>query len=142
MNASLHRRMKRIEVDLLPKPEPAVTVLLEPPPDADAKTIAAYLDKLALAKRSTDKVVVVKFMDDERVEKERIHGVTYVRNEWEAQMVILAGARSERGNTDRLADVLKGLSGNVLGVVEKPPPDVHTSRLRSQAGSERRSEIR
>lgn len=133
---TLKRQIDRLKVELdalKPKPESKVTVLIEPGPDEDTETIAAYLDKLALAKRGNDRLIVVQFMDGARLERGTVDGVTYVRNEWEAQMAALADQRSERGNVNRLDDVLKGLSGNVMGAVANPPPDIHTSRLSSRA---------
>jgi len=126
MSAYLERRISRLEGEVLPKPELTVTVLIEPSPDADVKTIAAYLDKLAQSKGSHGRVIVVQFFDSARLERENLDGVTYVRHEWEAQLLLLAGQRSERGNVDRLGDVLKGLSGNVLGVAARLPGDIHT----------------
>lgn len=132
---TLKRQIDRLKVELdalKPKPESKVTVLIEPGPDEDTETIAAYLDKLALAKRGNDRLIVVQFMDGARLERENVDGVTYVRHEWEAQLLLLAGQHSERGNVNRLDDVLKGLSGNVMGTVANPPPDIHTSRLSSR----------
>lgn len=120
----------KVELDALkPKPESKLTVLIEPAPDADAETIATYLDQLAQARHNQDRTIVVKFMDGARLERENVAGVTYVRNEWEAQMAVLAGQHSERGNAHRLDDLLKGLSGNVMGAVANPSGDIHAAWL-------------
>lgn len=122
---TLKRQVDRLKVTLdalKPKPEPKVIVLIEPGPDADAETIAAYLGKLAQPRRDQDRIIVVKFMSSERLQWEEADGVTYVRHEWEAQMSALAGQRSERGNVNRLDHLLKGLSGKVLGAVANSPP--------------------
>lgn len=132
MSAYLERRISRLEDEVLPKPKPTVTVLTEPGPDDDAETIAAYLNKLAQAKHSLGRVIVVQFMDGARLERENVDGVTYVRHEWEAQMLLLNGQPSERGNANRLDDVLKGLSGNVMGAVANPPGDIHAGWLGRQ----------
>jgi hypothetical protein len=110
-----------------------VTVLVEPAPTADTETIAAYLEQLARARRDEDQVIVVQFTGREPRKRGDVDGVEYVRNEWEAPMAVLAGQRSELGNVNRLDDVLKGLSGNVLGAVANPPGDVHTGWLRRSA---------
>ncbi len=136
MSAYLERRISRLEGEVLPKPELIVTVLIEPSPDADVKTIAAYLDKLAQAKGGHGRVIVVKFMDGARLERENLDGVTYVRHEWEAKLLLLAGQRSEYGNVSRLGDVLKGLSGNVLGAVANPPGDIHAGWLGRQVADD------
>jgi hypothetical protein len=129
---TLKRQIDRLKIELdaiKPKPESKVTVLIEPAPDSDAETIAAYLDKLAQAKHSLDRVIVVQYVDGARLERENVNGVTYVRHEWEAQMLLLNGQPSERDNVNRLDDVLKNLSGNVMGVVANPPGDVHAGWL-------------
>lgn len=120
---TMRRQVDRLKVELdalKPKPEPKVTVLLEPSPDAEPAAIADYLEKLARAQHNRDNIMVVRLVPltrDSRPEGEDVPGVRYVNSGWEARLAILAGQHSEGGNANRLDDVLKGLSGNVLGAV-------------------------
>jgi hypothetical protein len=125
MNTVIGKRIAKLEAALLPKQEVRVHVLLEPGPSADAETIATYLNQLAQAKRSDDRVIVVQFVGGTRLARENRDGVTYVRHGWEAQMHVLVGQPSEHGNFNRLDDLLKSLPGTVLGTVANPPRDVH-----------------
>lgn len=131
---TMRRQVDRLKIELdaiKPKPERKVTVLLEPGPDAEPAAIADYLEKLARAQHNQDNIMVVRLVPLTRYSdpgRDEVPGVRYVNSEWEARLAILAGQHSERGNANRLDDVLKGLSGNVMGAVANPPPDIHASR--------------
>lgn len=135
---TLRRQVDRLKADLdalKPKPEPKITVLMEPGHDAEPAVIADYLEKLAQAQHNQDNIMVLRLVPltkESCPARDDVPGVRYVNSEWEARLAILAGQRSERGNVNRLDDVLKGLSGNVLGAVANPPPDIHTSRMRGR----------
>ena len=136
---TLKRQVERLKIELdaiKPKPERKVTVLLEPSQDAEPAAIADYLAKLEQAQRNQDAIMVVRLVPltrDSEPGRDEVPGVRYVNSEWEARLAILAGQHSERGNANRLDDVLKGLSGKVMGAVANPPPDIHASRWHSRA---------
>lgn len=119
-------RIKTTLDEIKPKPEPTVKVLTKPSPDAGVEAQAAFNADLAEAQRAHDRVFVVTGQQER--DRDREATVQYFQHEWQATMAVLAGQRSESGNANRLADVLKSLPGNVLGVVANPPPDVHQIR--------------
>lgn len=120
-NRTLKRQIDRAKTELAAfKPEPTATVLIEPLRDADPSTTAAFLDQLANARTLGGRIIVVRAVKADHLEREEINGVRYVRSEWEAQFTVLAGQPSEQGNKNRLADLLQGLGGNVLGVTANP----------------------
>lgn len=125
MSIAIERRITKLEDELLPKPETKWTVLMEPRRDSKPEDVADYLKKLAQARRNDDNIMVVRLHGMGCPEREKLTDVRYVETEWQAQAAILASQPSEHGNKNALEDMVRSLSGNVLGVVANPPPDVY-----------------
>lgn len=129
---SLKHQIERIQTTLdAMKPKPTATVIHEPGPDADPEAVAHYQAQLAQARHSKHGLVVIAAPRPVgQPMREQVAGVKFVESEWEATLVKLAGQPSEHGGKNGLDDFLKSLSGNVLGTVANPPPDIHQRSAR------------
>lgn len=120
MSALLHKRLAKIEEALKPVPELRIRILVEPDQDASPESQAAHIQELDEAKAEADRVFLVTSRPPEF--KRRTDGVELYATELEAQLALMAAQRSDRGNQDRLADLLEDISGNVMGTVDDPRP--------------------
>lgn len=116
----LHRRIAKIESVVMPKPERGCTMLFEPKAGASDDQGAQYRALFAEAKAAGNRILVVRTENPLPWPIEEI-GCTVYGSAFEAGLAMLAGQRSEQGNGSRLADVLAGLTGKVLGIVNSPP---------------------
>lgn len=121
MSTALKRRLARIEAAALPPPAKKIRILSEPPADASEEDRTRYARELAEAKAECDQVIIVSAGTQLRPFEE--NGCLIVGTEFEAQLAVLAGQRSERGNASRLQDLLEDLPGTVMGAAKNPPPD-------------------
>jgi hypothetical protein len=125
--SALKRRLARLEDVLLPKPRPSVCMLSEPASNAPAETWAEYRRQVYEAKARGDfLILLVPMKPTDRPRTER--GVTYCGSEFEAQLAAALMLPSRRGNESLLGDVMKSLSGNVIG---PQVPGSSNKRLRS-----------
>jgi len=117
--ATLEKRLSRVEKDaahILTPEKPKTSVLLrgitEDATEAEQKRFAVELKN---AKARYDLVIVLQPVKP----KHHIHrpGIEFVNNELEADLAVATNLPSEQGLTNRLADVLDGLSGNVFNPV-------------------------
>ncbi len=113
---TLRRRVKAIEQAVFPPPEKVVRILIEPGAGADPGNLAAFKRDLARAKKTADLVLMVPATNRPLAAYEE-DGCMVCASEAEAQIIALACQPSDEGRENRLADVLAGLSGNVVGVV-------------------------
>lgn len=114
MSAILRRRIEKIEGAVMPKPVQRVVILLDPGVEASADDRAAFNQDIDFAIDNGQLVVIVSGKNA-NTQLER-GGVEFVESETEAQLIVLARQPSEQGRADKLADVMAGLSGNVMGV--------------------------
>lgn len=114
-------RIKTTLDDLKPKPAPTVKVLTKPSPDAGAEELVAFATELAEAQAAFDKVYVVTGRPELNRDPEA--QVQYVDSELTASFAMLAGQPSTLGYKNALDDLVRSLSGNVLGPVANPTPD-------------------
>jgi hypothetical protein len=113
------RRLQKAEAAVMPKPRQAITVLVEPKDDAAAEYLASYAVDLAAAKASGVRLIVVREGADRICNREQ-DGIEYVPTLFDAGMIVASVMPSERGNADRLADILQDCSGNGLQPVKLP----------------------
>lgn len=108
----IRRRLSKIEA-ALEQPKPAkVEVLVEPLASDPDEVWKQHQEELARLVISADRVIIVSASAKDRHPESG--KVSYVETDVEAQMLALSLQPSERGNQDRLADVVQGLSGNVV----------------------------
>lgn len=119
MSSLLHRRLKRIEAALKPRPEQGFTVLIEPGFEAPGTEWQAHREAINAAWLRGDRVGIVRSPDSADRDTPEA-GVEYFENEINAWLAVMASQKSQQGRANRLADILAGLSGNVLGVVSDP----------------------
>ena len=114
MRTILKRRLDKIETAIMPKPPVSIAILVEPAAEVSAEDRAAFEQGIESALADGQRVVVISSRgSDARIDR---RGVEYAGSESEAQMIALAAQPSEQSLANKLADVLAGLSGNVLGV--------------------------
>jgi hypothetical protein len=116
MSLVLERRLKKLEDVLLPKPRPSVCMLTEPASDAPVEAWAEYRRQVDEAKARGDFVIVVAPMKP-RESPRTGKGVTYCVSKFKAQLAAASMLPSRRGNESLLGDMVKCLSGNVIGPV-------------------------
>lgn len=113
----LERRLQKIEAAVMPKPAQAITVLVEPKEHAAAEDLASYAVDLAAAKASGVRLIVVRESADRRRNQTDQDGIEYVPTLTSAGMIVASVMPSERGNANKLADLLQDCNGTVLGPV-------------------------
>ena len=112
----LQRRLTKLEQASVRHPERALCALVAPPGDAPPDAWNVHQQQIEEALARGDFVAVVS----SRKPADRPYGakgVNYYRSDFEAIVAHWACSPSERGNAGKLADVLEGLSGNVIGPV-------------------------
>jgi len=119
MTTVLNRRLARIEAALKVPPEQGFTILIEPGFEAPGAEWQAHRQAIDAAWLRGDRVGVVRSPDSVDHDQPEA-GVEYFENELHAWLAVLASQKSEQGKTNRLADVLASLKGNVMGVVADP----------------------
>lgn len=119
MSSALHRRLARLEAALMPAPEQGFTVLIEPDLEARGAEWQAHRQAIDAAWLRGDRVGVVRSPDSVDHDQPEV-GIEYFETEFHAWLAVLAGQKSQKGNANRLADVLASLNSNVLGVVADP----------------------
>jgi hypothetical protein len=119
----LERRLAKVEAIVMPQPERNCTILFEPKADASDDQKAQYRELFAEAHAAGNRILVVRTEDppSRPIEED---GYTIYGSAFEAELAMLAGQRSEKGRSDKLADVLASLSGNLLGPVKDPSKEV------------------
>lgn len=120
MSAMMQKRLAKIEEALKPVPEQRIRILIEPAQDDSPEAWAAHRQELEEAKAEADRVFLVTCVAPEFMR--RTDGVELFSTELEAQLAMTAAQRSDRGNQNRLADVLEDLSGNVIKPAKDPKP--------------------
>ena len=116
----IKRRLSKIEAAIEP-PKPAkVEILVEPLASDTDRIWKLHREKLARAVISADRVIIVSASAKDRHPESG--KVSYVETEVEALMLEISLQPSERGNQNRLVDLLKGLSGNVMGPAKDSVP--------------------
>lgn len=114
---TLRRQIDRAKTELdviKPKPPATIKVLCEPDPRVGGDSLLDFLLAVREAKKTHDLVFVACFKwDDERV-SQTIDGVRYFESDFAAKGRMLAMLPSREGNKHALADVFKGLSGNII----------------------------
>lgn len=114
MRTILKRRLEKIETAIMPKPPVSIAILIEPAAEASVEDRAAFEQGIESALADGRRVIVVASSRPDVLIGRR--DVEYARSESEAQMIALAAQPSEQCLANKLADLLAGLSGNVLGV--------------------------
>jgi len=115
MSTQLHRRIKRIEATVTDPTCTAISpTLKEPALGAPAGEWKQFKQELAIAQKTFDKVIVIGDPHLERSATER--GTVYVPDGFWAGVERATSTPSKMGNRSLMADILKGLSGNVIGV--------------------------
>lgn len=111
---ALHRRLKRIEAEVTGTDRTGAAIVLTAPAEkATAEAWTQHKQELAKAKGTYGRIIVISDQHNRRLPAGR--GVVYVPNELEAALEMATCTPSEHGNRDKLADILDGLSGKVLG---------------------------
>lgn len=116
---TIKRQIDRIksEIDVIkPKPPASIKVLCEPNPTIGSDSLLEFLREVQEAKNTHDQVFVSCFkLSDERIGK-TVDGVRYYESDVSAACGRLALLPSSQANKNALDDVLKTLSGRVLGI--------------------------
>lgn len=136
MSKLLERRLGKLEGALLPAPVQAFCLLAEPNGDATPEAWSDYLQQVEAAQARGDFVGVVSSSQrDER--RHYVKSAEYFASEFEALLARVARSRSQRGNANRLADIIEDASGNVFGAVGCAKVRHHRAarRLRASDGS-------
>ena len=108
----IKRRLSKIEAAIEPPKPVEFEILVEPLASDTDEAWSQHQEELARSVISADRVIVVsKLAKDRHPESCK---VSYVETDVEAQMLALSLQPSERGNKDALADLVQGLSGNVI----------------------------
>lgn len=110
----LERRLRKIEAVVMPKPAQAITVLVEPKEHAAAEDLASYAIDLAAAKASGVRLVVVRESANHRCSQRDPDGIEYVPTLTHAGLIVASVMPSERGNANKLADLLQDCQGTEL----------------------------
>lgn len=113
----LRRQVQKLREDLdtiKPQQPRKVHLLAQPAPDAAPSVRRDHEKKLADAKAAGEQVIVLVPLKPNK-KREVVDGVVYVGNEAEAMIEAVAVQPSQQGKANLLADVLDGLSGNVIG---------------------------
>jgi len=116
----LERRIAKVEEAVRPVPEQRIRILIEPATDASPEEWAAHHREIETAKAEADRVFLVTSKKPEFWK--RSDGVEMFVSAIEAQLAMLGAQRSQRGNKNRLADVIEDLGGNVIKAVDDPLP--------------------
>jgi len=133
MSTVLERRLSKLEEALRPAPVQAFCLLAEPERDAVPKAWDEFLQQVKEAKVRGDFVGILSA--SQRGERRHyVKGAEYFAGEFEALLARAGRSRSERGNANRLADIIEDASGNVFG-----PVACETVRQRRAARSVRAS---
>lgn len=119
---SLLRRMARLEAALKPKPEQDFVVLIEPDVEAPAAEWEAHRQAIEEARLRGDRVGIVRAPGNTDHDQGEA-GIEYFETEFHAWLAVMAGQKSQQGRSNRLADVLASLNGNVLGVAIDCPEE-------------------
>lgn len=108
----IRRRLSKIEA-ALEQPKPVeFEILVEPLASDPDEVWKQHREELARLLISADRVIIVSASAKDRHPESC--KVSYVETDVEAQMLALSLQPSERGNKDALADLVQGLSGNVI----------------------------
>ncbi|MBK7463979.1 MAG: hypothetical protein IPJ50_15440 [Betaproteobacteria bacterium] len=118
----LERRLAKIEAQLQTSSKLMdIRLLGEPSFDATPEQWEKHRLDLIEAEATSDLVILLSPMKPYRQRERPCSAkIKYVDTKEEGQMLALSLQPSELGNKNRLDDVIQGLSGNVLGIVEKP----------------------
>lgn len=112
--SALHRRIKRIEAEVTGTDRTGAAIVLSAPAEnATAEAWAQHKQELAKARGAYGRIIVISDQHNRRQPAGR--GVFYVPTELDAALEMATCTPSEHGNRDKLADILDGLSGKVLG---------------------------
>lgn len=119
MTTTMRRQLERLQLELdaiKPKPPRTIRLVAKPGPDATYAQREAYAEALTWSKKQDGNgVSLIVLTPLEPIRREVVGSVMFIGNEVEAHLTALALQPSEIGNATRLDDVLKGLSGNVIG---------------------------
>ena len=110
--------MHELEEVLLPKPRQAICVLSKPASDAPAEEWAEYRRQVEEVRARGEALILLVPMnpaDSPRTE----NGVTYCDTKLDPSALKARMLSSLRGNKSFLGDVIKDLSGNVIGPVAR-----------------------